>query len=114
MLQLTHGCGGLLKVWVRPFIPVEGDVTSYQWTNSNGIEMEQPMPHYALAGIEATKKVISTFIDENLHGYLRSHLDPKDFLVWGIFRLGLKRAKVENVRLLICLSYRRVPSANTV
>jgi len=93
---LTHDYGGSLKVWVKPFIPVDGDVTSYIWTDREGNEREQLMPYYALAGLENTKKTVNGFIDQNLHGYLRAHLDFNSFLVWGVFRLALRRAATGN------------------
>lgn len=96
-ILLTHDYGGSLKVWVKPFIPVDGDVTSYIWTDREGNEREQPMPHYALAGLEITKKTVNDFIDQNLHGYLRAHLDFNNFLVQGVFRLALRRAAIGNV-----------------
>jgi hypothetical protein len=96
-LHLTHGCGRSLKVWVKRFRPVEGDVTSYQWTDPNGIAREQPMPCYALAAIEHTKTVINTFINKNLPGYLNAHLGPKTSPMWGVFRLALARAKTRDV-----------------
>ncbi len=96
---MTHGFpkAGALSVTALPFAPIEGDVTSYIWTDKQGYIQEMQMPCYGLSQLDTAKKSMERFINSNLSTYLMAHLDHSDFLIANVFKLALQRAQQDNV-----------------
>ena len=105
--QRSHGCIDVqlsqghsintLNLKVQEFDPVDGDKTSYEWFDDDGVRHVYHCPHYAIADREHALDRVCRFIDSNVVQYFRNLLpapnDPSAKYVRMVFRNALSRAR---------------------
>lgn len=104
--QRSHGCIDVqlsqghsintLNLRVQEFDPVDGDKTSYEWFDDDGVRHVYQCPHYAIADREHALDRVCRFIDSNVVQYFRNLLpapnDPSAKYVRMVFQNALSRA----------------------
>ena len=97
-LRLTQHIGPhQLTVYASEFLPMDGDVVSYKWTDDAGTPCELKMPHFCLTNIEKIRAHLQQYIASAKWSYLRS-LEQEDRLAWMTISAATDYAKANPVR----------------
>ena len=77
-----------LKLEVKKFVPVEGDLITEVWTDSTGVVRTHMIPPYALVDMEKTARTIEQFVDANIGTYINAAVGNLDSLIWDTYRMA--------------------------
>ena len=82
-----------LKLEVKKFVPVEGDLITEVWTDENGVVKTHDIPPYALADMEKTAGTIEKFVDDNMITYIFGAIGLLDTLLWDTYIMAFKHSQ---------------------
>jgi hypothetical protein len=79
------------QVRVREFIPQDGDMLEDSYYK-DGLVKKYQIPRYALANLEETAKMFSTWIDQNVGKYINGTVDSQesDPFLWETYMKAFK------------------------
>jgi hypothetical protein len=84
-------CDGALKVQVKEFVPLPGDVLEREWADrQSGMKKTRAVPRYAIANMKATSFVIQQYVDKSVELLVKRLLCNSGPLIFQTYLMALK------------------------
>jgi hypothetical protein len=84
-------CDGALKVQVKEFVPLPGDVLEREWADrQSGLKKKRSVPRYAIANMKATSFVIQQYVDKSVELLVKRLLCDSGPLIFQTYLMALK------------------------
>jgi hypothetical protein len=84
-------CDSVLKVQVKEFVPLPGDVLEREWADRQaGMKKKRLVPTYAIADMKATSFVIQKYVDKSVELLVKGLLCNSGPLIFQTYLMALK------------------------
>ena len=84
-------CDRVLKVQVKEFVPLPGDVLEREWADrQTGMKKKRSVPRYAIANMKATSFLIQQYVDKSVELLIKSLLCDSGPLIFHTYLMALK------------------------
>jgi len=84
-------CERALKVQVKEFVPLDGDVLEREWADrQTGMKKKRSVPRYAIANMKATSFVIQQYVDKSVELLVKCLLCDSGPLIFQTYLMALK------------------------
>jgi hypothetical protein len=93
-------CDRALKVQVKEFVPLPGDVLEREWADRQAgmmMMMKRSVPRYAIANMKATSFVIQQYVDKSVELLVKGLLCNSGPLIFQTYLMALKLSSTAEV-----------------
>lgn len=97
-VELTQDHGNTrIRISVRKFKPIQGDILFYRWETSSG-EKTFVCPPYAVMHVEEARDEFARHIRETVEVHVASIVNPKNGILTETFRIAIQSSMSLQVR----------------
>jgi len=86
-------CNRALRVQVKEFVPLPGDVLEREWADRQTgmvVKKKTSVPRYAIADMRATSSAIQQYVDKNVESFIKGLLCNSGPLIFQTYLMALK------------------------